>query len=264
LLTALPAFVLAGCSIGGSSSSTPSAHFGGQPTSASGTPRFAGTTRTVLAQLGLNMHSQPATDAPVVGVLGQGARVTVLDYQAAGGGWFRVQGQSVTGWIVADPVLTAMGALTSYSSDTRGFSALYPQSWTFAEEANETVFRPQSGGMDSIVVRAAATPSAFGPQDPKGYTAAKSDQVVVCGYTGELNQYQRTSSAPSTPQPGSAAQGLGRYAEIRLVFDAAHAMSLAFNYATDGELQVFKDFYNSISFPFPLCQAPASPMPGPT
>jgi len=220
--------------------------------------------RTVLSPLGLNIHSDPSRSAQVVGVAAQGTLLTVLDRRSDGGGWYKVQGQTVTGWIVADPTLTAAGQFVPYQS-SRGFSALYPADWTFAEEASDTLFRPQQGSQGSIVVRTAATTSDFGPV-MSGYVATFSDDmVVVCGYTGKLTEYTRSAGSSVQPSPnGSSAPALQRYAEIRLRFDASHAMLLAFNYASDAELTVFEDFYNAITFAYPQCQAPASAAPSPT
>jgi uncharacterized protein YgiM (DUF1202 family) len=268
LLLALSAISLAACSAsgtsGGSASGTPVTTASSTP-GASATPRLVGTMRTVMTQLGLNMHADAVRSASVVGVLGQGAQVTVVDYKATDGGWFKVQGQTTTGWIVADSTLTAAGTFTSYASSGRGFSVLYPDNWTFAEEPNDTLFRPQAQGAQTIVVRTAPGLAALGPESPSGYTTSFSNQEIVCGYTGQLLEYQRQSGAASpTPAAGSAATRLAFYADIRLRFDSTHAMELAMNYNVKGDLDVFTDFYNSISFPFPLCQAPASPAPAPT
>ncbi|HEY4869258.1 MAG TPA: SH3 domain-containing protein [Candidatus Dormibacteraeota bacterium] len=268
LLLVLSVLGVAGCSAsgttGGGTASGTSASASSTP-GASATPRLVGSMRTVMTQLGLNMHADAARSTAVVGVLGQGAQVAVLDYHAADGGWFKVQGQTVTGWIVADPTLTAAGTFTSYASNGRGFSVLYPDNWTFAEEPNDTLFRPQAQGAQTIVVRTAAGLAALGPESPSGYTTSFSNQEIVCGYTGQLLEYQRQSGAASpSPVAGSAATRLAFYADIRLRFDATHAIELAMNYNAKSDLQVFADFYNSISFPYPLCQAPASPAPAPT
>src|ERR1700724_1104930 len=157
LLLVLSARGLAGCSAGGTTGGTASGTSASASSTpgASATPRIVGSMRTVMTQLGLNMHADSARSAAVVGVLGQGAQVAVLDYRATDGGWFKVQGQTVTGWIVADATLTAAGTFTSYASNGRGFSVLYPDSWTFAEEPNDTLFRPQAQGAQTIVVRTA-------------------------------------------------------------------------------------------------------------
>ena len=258
---------LAACGATSGAPSPSAATSSAAPNGPSATPQLAGSTRTVLSQLGLNMHSDASRSASVVGVLGQGAQVTVLDYKPSDGGWFKVQGQTVTGWIVADPTLTAAGALTSYSSSDRGFSALYPSSWTFAEEPGDTLFRPQQTGQQTIVVRVAVSVAALGQPVPPGYASTYSNQEIVCGYTGQLVEYGLSSgaSAPASPNvAGSSAKWLSHYAQIRLSFDSMHAMELAINYESQSDLQTFADFYNSISFPYPLCQAPQSPAPVPT
>lgn len=236
--------------------------------SASSTPQVVGSQRTVLSQLGLNIHSDASQSSPVVATAAQGVTLTVLDYRPDNGGWYKVQGQSTSGWIVADTSLTGAGVYTSYSSSERGFSALIPNTWTFAEEPADVVFRPQQG-QQNIVVRTAANSAALGAQAPNGYIAQSAQQEVICGYTGIMSFYRQgaNTAAPTTgasPSASSSAQHLTNYAAIRLAFDAAHTMEIAFNYASQDQLSVFEAFYNSISFPFPLCQAPApsaSPAP---
>ena len=262
LIVPLCALAVAGCG-------SPTASSGTAPPSAtpaaSATPQLAGSQRTVLSPLGLNIHSDPSLTASVLATAAQGVTLTVLDYRADNGGWFKVMGSSTTGWIVADPTLTAAGTFTSYSSDARQFSALVPDTWTFSEETSDVVFRPQQGPQ-TIVVRNAPTVSAFGPQAPAGYVSSFSEQEVVCGYTGQLVEYIRSGGAASqsaSPSPGAgSATRLADYAVIRLVFDSTHALEMAFNYESKDQLDVFTAFYNSITFPFPLCEAPlASPSP---
>lgn len=226
------------------------------------TAQVVGGTRTVLSPLGLNIHSDAAASASVVGVAAQGTVLMVVGYRADNGGWYKVEGQSVTGWIVSDPTLSAAGQLTSYQS-ARGFSVLYPANWTFAEEPNDSLFRPEQGSQESIVVRTGPSTASFGQRGLPGYTSTyEDDSTVVCGYTGALVEYARASGATTTPTPnGSSAVPLSMYAEIRLRFDAAHAMQIAFNYDSQSQFTVFEDFYNSITFDYPQCEAPASPGP---
>jgi Bacterial SH3 domain len=239
------------------STATPSA-----TPSASATPQLVGTQRTVLAPLGLNIHADPSVSAAVIATAAQGTPLSVLDYRPDNGGWFKVMGETQTGWIVSDPTLTAPGQFTPYSSDTRMFSVLVPNTWTFAEEITDVLFRPQQG-QQTIVVRTAATRSALGPETPPGYVSTFSQQQIVCGYTGQLIEYTRTSTAAqATPSPGgSTAMRLMHYADIRLTFDSSHAMEMAFNYASRDQLTDFQNFYDSITFPFSLCEAAPSPSP---
>ena len=263
----LAAVIISACGSGGSTPSPSPARTLPPTPAVSATPSVVGSQRTVLTQLGLNIHSDASLTAPVIGTAAQGATFTVQDFQTGGGGWYKVQGASTTGWISADPTLTAMGVFNPYSSTARGFSALIPQDWTFAEEPADVVFRPQSG-QQSIAVRSGASSSAMGPEAPPGYVQSSTEQEVVCGYTGQLDYYiAGTAAQPASPTPGasptSSAQHLALYAAIRLRFDSMHTIELAFNYTTKDQLTVFADFYNSISFPFPLCQAPA-PSASPT
>ena len=135
------ACVAATLGVAGCASATGSPSATGTPRAsahASATPQEVGSVRTVLSPLGLNIHGDASRTAQVVGVASQGTLLTVLDHRTTDGGWYKVQGQTVIGWIVADPTLSAAGQMVPYQS-SRGFSSLYPADWTFAEEANDTL-----------------------------------------------------------------------------------------------------------------------------
>lgn len=241
---------------------------GGSTVTESPSPGAASGVRTVLSPLGLNLHSDPAVTAPKIGTAAQGVVLTVVDHTDQNGGWYKVHGQTLTGWITGDPSLTAAGQFTSYSSSTRGFNALYPQSWTFAEDPTAVTFHPQNGPQ-SIVVRSAATTAAFGAAGGPGFSGSGQQDVVVCGYTGSLLQFSRgTSTATSAPASAStsaspAASQQPLLAQVRLRLDATHALSLDFGYSAAADLDVFNAFYNSMTFPFPQCQQTATPSPSP-
>jgi hypothetical protein len=153
---------------------------------------------------------------------------------------------------------------TSYSAQGAAFTVLIPNTWTFNEATVGVVFRPQQG-MQTIVVRSAANLAALGDQRPAGYISQSVTQEIVCGYTGSLVVYARSSSAPTSATPNAAAvASLADYAVIRLTFDATHAMEMAMNYQTPEQVSVFQDFYNSISYPFQQCMAQTPPSPAPT
>jgi hypothetical protein len=264
-LPAVTAALIAAC--GGTpsrTSPTPST----VPTSAtsptpSPTPAIVGSSRTVLSPLGLRIHSAPALgSANVVGNFGQGASFTVLDYQSGGGGWIKVQGRSTTGWIVADPTLTAPGSFNRYA-EANGFSALYPQAWAFQQESYGTVFLPQQG-MQSILLETGTTPGSFGPRGLPGYSQSDTGPVQVCGYTGTLSYYVKEASFTGATPTALPVPRLPLYAEIRLTLSKTEAVLIGFNYQNSGQLDVFGDLYNSLSFPFPLCEAPAAPTPTPS
>jgi hypothetical protein len=263
-LAAATAALLAAC---GAMPSKTSPTATGAPTiatspTASPTPQIVGTTRTVLSPLGLRIHSAPALgSANVVGDAAQGAIFTVLDYQSGGGGWLRVQGRSVTGWIVADPTLTATGTFNRYRA-ANGVTALYPQSWGFQQEAYGAIFLPQLG-MQNMLLETGAALRSFGLPGLSGYTQATTESIVVCGYTGTRSEYAKNASYTGATPTALPVPRLPLYVEIRLKFDTTHAMLIGFNYQSSGQLDVFDDLYNSITFPFPLCEATATPTPSP-
>ena len=227
------------------------------------TAQLVGTTRTVLSPLGLRIHSTPVLGSKnVLGGFSQGRTFTVLEYQSGGGGWFRVQGQTLTGWVVADPSLSAAGTFNRFSQ-ANGMTALYPQTWGFQQDSSATLFVPQQGGTDSAVLQTGNSLKSFAAPGLPGYTQSSSSSVLVCGYTGTLAYYVKaTSYAGPTPVPLAVARQ-PLYAEIRLTIDSTHAMMLGYNYENSSQLDVFSALYNSIAFPFPLCEAPAAATPTP-
>jgi hypothetical protein len=250
--------------------STPSHSPSGTPTptsiavtTPSPTPQLVGTTRTVLSPLGLRIHSAPVLDSKnVLGGFSQGRTFTVLEYQSGGGGWFRVQGRTLTGWVVADPSLTAAGTFNQYS-EASGFTALYPQTWGFQQESFGALFVPQQGATQSAVLETRNSLKSFGAMGLPGYTQSSTSAVIVCGYTGTLAYYMKAASyTGATPSPLPVARQ-PIYAEVRFTIDSSHAVLIGFNYENSGQLDVFSALYNSLAFPFPLCEAPAAATPSP-
>jgi hypothetical protein len=228
------------------------------PNSASasvGTPTAAqtGGVRTVLSPIGLNIRATDISSAPAVGSLAQGTVVTVTGHSDNNGGWYKIHGETVDGWITADSTLTAAGRFNIYQSDQRGFSVLYPDSWTFAEEPNDVVFRPQSGQL-TIVVKVAGNLQAFGAAGKTGYSLVKSSSVEACGVTGTLVTYKSSGSA----------SGLSQFAQVLLRLDSTHALSAEFNYNSDADFQYFHDFYDALTFPVQACRNTGTPPPAPT
>ena len=212
----------------------------------------------MLSPLGLRIHSAPAlVSGNVVGGFSQGRSFTVIAYESGGGGWFHVQGATLAGWVVADPTLTAAGTFNTYS-EADGVTALYPQTWGFQQESFGTLFVPQQGTTDSAVLEVASSLKAFGAAGLPGYLASSVTPIVVCGYTGTIGYYTKE---PSYTGPTAAPLPVPRqplYAEVRLTFDLTHAMLIGFNYQNTGQLDVFSALYNSVAFPYPLCEAPAT------
>ena len=232
----------------------------GQSSSAAGstTPQQSGV-RTVLSPLGLNVRADGASTATRLAAAAQSAQLTVLGYSAQNGGWYKIQGATTTGWISADPALSAAGSFIPYNSSEHAFGLLYPSTWTFSEATGAVVFRPQSGD-DSMVARSMATPPDG--SDTGGFQQSQDSQVVVCGVTGDLLTYVRTATPVQTLS--AAAPYLTKLATIKLKLDGTHYLAMDFNYNDAAALTTFADLYNSVTFPFPQCQAPASPVPSPS
>lgn len=217
--------------------------------------------RTVLSPVGLNLRAQGSKSAAVVGTAAQGTTLTVLGHTGAGAdGWYQVRGATVTGYITDNPVLSAKGKFTPYSSGPHNFSALYPEGWTTLDAPPASVvFHPQTG-LDSIVVTTAATTGQLA-RGRAGYRQDSSAVMVVCGVTGNLVVFDQpnTSAPPSSLPGGTIAE---RYlAQVRLTLDAQHALGVDANFADPAQLQTVKDVVNSLSFPFPQCELGATPNP---
>ncbi|MGA8523034.1 MAG: SH3 domain-containing protein [Candidatus Dormiibacterota bacterium] len=227
------------------------------------TPLIVGSTRTVLSPLGLRVHSTPVLGSTnVIGGFSQGRSFTVLEYQSGGGGWFRVHGRTLAGWVVADPTLTAAGTFNLFSQ-ADGVSALYPQSWGFQVETIGALFVPQSGTSESAVLNTGTSLKSFGAPGLLGYVPTSSAPVVVCGYTGTLAYYTKNASYSGPTNAPIPVPRQPLYAEIRLSMDSTHAMLIGFNYQDSSQLDVYSALYNSVAFPFPRCEAPAKATPAP-
>ena len=244
---------------------------GSSPTpGGSGAPQTTGV-RTVLAPLGLNMRASASPTGQVLSTLAQGTLLKVVGYSADNGGWYHVTATSTTGWITANPQFSSPHQFEVYQSAPRGFTALYLENWTFAENPNSVVFRPQSSGGQAIVVQTGPSLDALGPAGRDGYTVATVNSVEVFGVTGVLRVYDRTGTVAS---PGAdSPPPLAHLAEIRMTIDSARAMRIDFAYDSSGDVQQFTDFYNSMSFPPPAtpgpsgspgASPPASASPSPT
>jgi hypothetical protein len=63
----------------------------------------------------------------VIGSAVQGTVFQVLGHTTQGGGWYKVQGATLTGWISANSAFSRPGRFASYESTS--FSVLYPAGW---------------------------------------------------------------------------------------------------------------------------------------
>ncbi len=231
---------------------------------ASTTPSHAAASgvRTVLSPLGLNIRQSAAVTSTRLGTAAQGAVLQVVGHTDQNGGWYQVQGQTVSGWITADPTLTAAGQFTQYQSQDRQFSALLPAELDLRGEHHQRDLPPGRAATRPSWRATRAHVADFGAAGGAGFNATGQETVVVCGVTADLNEYTHVGTPPSTPAPGTAGP-LALLAQIRLRLDATHALALDFNYNSAADLDVFSAFYNSMTFPFPQCQLPAA-SPSPT
>jgi hypothetical protein len=208
--------------------------------------------RTVLSPTGLHVRAAPAKTAKILGTAAEGVALDVLGHTSQAGGWFKVKGATVTGWISASPTLSAPGTLHSYTSSTHQFSVLYPPSWTVADTAPHVVFRAPAG-VETIVVANAATVSQLA-RGGAGYREVRSEQVVACGITSDLDTYQRATAPPVTTAAPTGPVAELYLAQIRLTLDPKHALAIDQNLSALSQLQTLRDFANSITFTSPLCQ----------
>ncbi|MGD0833016.1 MAG: SH3 domain-containing protein [Candidatus Dormibacteria bacterium] len=234
------------------------------PTTAPGTPapQTSGE-RTVLAQEGLRIHSGPSLSDTVLGTASWGVALAVTGYNAVGGGFYSVQGATVTGWITADPTLSASGNLNAIALQDKDISGvLYPEGWTFADDPGEVVFTPEGGSdLPTLVIRTGTSQAALGTPGLPGYSqVSEDDQVVACGYTGSLTEYEAPPAAtaePTVDAGGGAVHLLPHFAQYQVEVTSSFWLDIEMNYATDDQLAVFDNAYNSIRFPFPQCEQPA-------
>jgi Bacterial SH3 domain len=248
-LIALLAPLVGACTSGGQSSHG-SSSTSAPATSSTLAPGQASTKRTVLSPIGLNVRAQPSKSAQVLGTAAQGTVLTTLGHVDTDGGWYQVRGATVTGWISADPSLSAAGEYRTYSSGL--FSALYPATWTTAESPPASVVFHSDTGPENIVVTE-GTSAAKLPQGRNGYGQSGSTQIVVCGVTSDLVTYQQAGS-PGTTAGATPAASLPYLVEILLTVDAQHALGLYGNLSDLGpQLQTYRAFAASMVFPSKLC-----------
>ena len=239
-------------------------------------PVAAGGLITVLAPLGLNLRSAASTGADVVGRLGRGTTLTVIAHEA---GWYHARGATKEGYVTDDPTLVSSRRFNDYSSQ-KGFSLLYPESWTFSETDAGVKLLPQSGP-ELLTIATAPTNDGIGAPGRPGYGVSNVDSIEVYGVTGTLRTFDRGAGAPPVTtaplgsaapssagpagSPSAAAAGAGgrHLAEIRLAVGAGFFMRIDFDYDDPASLAVFRDIVDSI-YLSAASVTPAPPSPGPS
>jgi hypothetical protein len=207
--------------------------------------------RTVLSPIGLNVRAEPQKGAKVLGTAAQGVVLTVLGHSDASGGWYQVKGETVTGWISANPRLSAPGEFNPYTSNY--FNALYPATWTTGPYPFSIVQFRSGAGPDNIVATASSSAAKL-PKGRPGYGEAGTSVVVVCGVTSALVTYQQAQPPTSTTVAGSVPAALPYLAEVRLTVDPHHALGFYAGLSDLGpQLDIFRSFLASVTFPSKQC-----------
>ncbi|HTT88191.1 MAG TPA: SH3 domain-containing protein [Acidimicrobiales bacterium] len=193
---------------------------------------------TVLSPIGLNVRAEPSRSAKVIGIAAQGVALALVGHTDKDGGWYRVGGATVIGWISADPRYTAPGRFGYYSSSA--FNVLFPAGWTTSgKPATGVVFRPRSSP-EEIVIKASTSVAKLSSVNGKGISEYSSQQIDACGVTAYLYSY--TSSSHHT-----------YYADAAMSLGSGHALGLKATLTSLSQMKIVLDFVNSISFPLPIC-----------
>lgn len=208
---------------------------------------LAGSILTVLAPLGVSLRdADSVAGATSVGTLTQGTVVTVLAVSGRNGGWYRVRTDDAqTGWIIDDPQYSSPARSTLYQSDEHGFTALYPQQWTFVEHPAGVGFGPPDVAVPPLTVAVGSNAPALGPPGQPGYAVVSAQTVEVYGITTVLRLYDRTGDAAPTAGAGQP----DHLAEILVPVTRSRAMRLVYTYTSPADLRIFEDFYNSMILP---------------
>jgi Bacterial SH3 domain len=245
------AVLVSACGSGGKHSAPPpSSTTVPAPTTSTTTGIQTSGARTVLSPIGLHVRAQPSKSARVLGTAAQGVVLSVLGYTAVDGGWYKVKGATVTGWISGSPTLSAQGEFRSFNG--AAFNALYPATWSASQTSTvTTVFR---SGSDADIIAANVVPNPTRlPTGRSGFGQIGTSDIVVCGVTSRLLIFQR--AAPTPPTSGRAASAPAPYlAQVRVVVDPQH--TLGFDAALvdlKSHLAAFESFLYSVTFASKQC-----------
>jgi hypothetical protein len=194
---------------------------------------------TVLSPIGLNVRAEPSRSAPVLGTAAQGTVLTLLGRTNLHGGWLKVRGATVTGWISSDPAYSAPGQFAVYNAVP--FSVLYPAGWTTSGVPHTGVrFQAPTPGERVVITTAASVGKLPAVVQGNGVAETGSRPVTGCGVSAYLFSY-------STASPDRY------FASVALTVAAHHALGIKASLTSLSQLRTVLDFVNSISFPYPVC-----------
>lgn len=198
--------------------------------------------QTVLSPIGLHVRARPSKSGAILGTAAQGVVLQLLGHTAKGGGWYKVQGSTVTGWITDDPAYSAKGRFGYYSSPP--FNLLYPAGWTQTGSPGTGVTFSSPNPPERVVVTSAAKKAKLHSfRQGAGVSISGSQQVVACGVTAELYTF-------TTPTPGR------ELADVVVPTAAHHYIGIRATLKAPKQLKTVLDFVNSLSFPSTVCLGP--------
>lgn len=192
---------------------------------------------TVLTPIGLHVRAAPSTSAAILGTAAQGTVFHLLGRTAKNGGWLKVQGATVTGWISADRAFSAPGRFRGYKSTA--FDVLYPAGWTATGKPSTGVTFASPGPLQRVVLRTAPSLAKLN-LSISGAVVSSARQVVACGYTSYLYSYASSSAGHHV-------------AVLALGLAPGHYLGLKATLSSPAQIATVMEFVNSVSFPYPRC-----------
>ena len=192
---------------------------------------------TVLTPIGLHVRAAPSTSAPILGTAAQGTVFSLLGRTAKNGGWLKVRGATVTGWISADPAFSAPGRFSGYKS--AAFDLLYPAGWTATGKPSTGVSFAPPGRSERVVVRTAPSRAKL-DFSVSSAVVSSARPVVACGYTAYLYSYASSSAGHHV-------------AVLALKLALGHYLGLKATFSAPAQMATVMEFIHSVSFPYPQC-----------
>jgi hypothetical protein len=195
--------------------------------------------QTVLSPIGLNVRAAPSKSAKVVVIAGAGAVLERLAYTSHAGGWYKVRGPSVTGWISSDPTYSAAGHFGAYRSSA--FNVLFPAGWSASGSPHAGVTFRAPGATEKVVITVASSVASLPSVGPASTASEQSSvQVTACGVTAHLDTY--------------ATSARDRYvADVAFGINTQHALGMNATLTSLSQVRTVLNFVNSVSFPFKVC-----------
>ena len=195
--------------------------------------------QTILSPIGLNVRAGPSKSAKVIATAAQGTVFQLLAHTNRSGGWFKVRGSTLTGWISADTGYSAPGRFGTYNGSA--FGVLFPAGWTSSGTPKTgVVFRPPSSPERVVITTASSVARLPTVSQGAGVSESNSRQMVACGVTAYLRSY-------TTPSPDKF------YAQLALPLGPGEALGLKATMTSLSQMRTVLDFVNSLSFPLPVC-----------